>query len=809
MNKFFLRQLSAVLIITSMHLCSISGFVSAKSPSLSARLKGSDVSSSPCSASIDSGQNFGDRLAALGRQSQNNSLLPVKKSIFKGVPVDYVSTATGEMSFAVNDISFDGSAPLHFQRVYSSNNNEDIGLGKGWSYAFNDKIIINFNKAVLIDGAGESYRYTGLGFNFTGESRTQEFVLTTDEPASVQSFRQIDQNTIKEKNELATKTYEKFGDAFYLTRVNLPGNQEIFLDRLSDGRLSKISNYIGEIKMQWSNGQNPRLLSISDNTGRTVKFQQNSEGLKTVKNALDGQWNYDYSNGKLSAATDAMNRIALQVAYDNDGRAIQSGDSVRRTHFRYESGGQSSAIRTTMTDSLGYALLAEHNANGSLKRVFDEKGYFADFKYDSSNRLTSVADENGQAASFVYDSNDKLTRRFVRNQGEESLLYDEKGNLSTINYGDKKVKITYDGNNLPVEREITRGEISIKVKLDGRGNPVRMETSDGNRTDFEYDDKGREIAATFSDAGRFETAYNATGKKSSEKLPSGAAHNFKYNADNKLTEKTDVKGNRVRADYDRSGALTKVGTEKVWVKNTRDSVGRIIKVESSAGKSRKFRYDARGALIEYVNAKNEKFEFSYDERGKLQMATSPKGVIFGQRKTKRPNEFAFVKSNFSFKSSASVQTDFNSCDTFGNDGFFMDGDTDLTFSVDLSTSLTCDPFGGGVSFGGSGGFGDVGFGEPGSNCYTKCLNSYKQDCYDHGKAEYEKNVTNYVAAGCIGGGGLGTALGAVVGAVIGCSVGAIIGWLGAYQGGGAAEDQCLIEKRGRCREYCVGKETYP
>jgi YD repeat-containing protein len=655
----------------------------------------------------------------------------VGKSVFKGVPINYVSTATGEVTFAVNDITFAESSALFFTRVYSSNNNEDTGLGKGWSYAFNDKIEVNFDKATLTSSAGEKYQYVGMGFRFTETGRTQEFVLKTDEPALVQGFQQIGDNLIKEKNALAEKTYEKFGDAFYPTRIKLANNQEVFLERARDGRLSKISNNNDEIKLSWSEGQNQRLHSISDSTGRSVKFQQNADELKSVKSVLDGQWKYDYSNGKLSKVTDPLNRIQLQVVYDNSGRAVKSGDAVELTTFKYENDGRSFSIRTSIIDSMNYALLVEHNDNGSIKQTFDENGSFANFKYDSSNRVTAVTDENGQVASFEFDSKDKLIRKFVRNQGEESFQYDEKGNVTSINYGNRQVKMVYDNNNLPIERNITQGEVTTKIKLDKNGNPVNIVGSDGRRIDFEYDNRGREIATTFSNGGRFETAYNQAGKKSAEKLPSGLTYNFKYNNYNQLTGKSDTKGRAAHAEYDQSGAITKVGNDKIWVKNTRDSFGRIVKVESSSGKSRNFRYNSRGALTQYTNAKGEKFEFSYDERGKLKKVESPKGVIYGKREIKKPNEVAFVKSNFSTKSSSALDLSIDLCDTFGGDGLIEPG-TDLTYEIE--PEVLCDPFagsGGFDDFGGLGGFG--GSGEGRITC-EECNKDKKSVCGSNWRA---------------------------------------------------------------------------
>lgn len=761
-----------------------------------------EISNSTCSAGRNSKENIEDKLATLGRQSQITSLLTVGKSVFKGIPINHVSTATGEMSFAVNDISFAGSSPLTFTRVYSSNNNEDIGLGKGWNYAFNDKIIINSDTATLTSSAGERYQYVGKGYKNTEAGRTQDFVLKTSESALIQSFQQISENIIKEKNDLAEKTYEKFGDAFYPTRIKLFNNQEVFLERARDGRLSKISNNNDEVKLSWSEGQNSRLLSISDSTGRNVKFQQNSDELKSVKSVLDGQWKYDYSNGKLSKVTDPMNRIQLQVTYDNSGRAVQSGDGIGLTTFRYENNEHSLSTHTSITDSMNYVSVIEHNDSGSIKQIFDEEGSFVNFKYDSSNRLIAVIDENGQVASFEFNSEDKLIRKFVRSQGEESFQYDSKGNVSSINYGNRQVKIVYDGNNLPIERIITQDEIITKIKLDKNGNPERKISSDGRQTDFEYDSKGREIAVTYSKAGRFETSYNQAWKKSAEKMPSGLIYNFKYNADNQIIGKSDTSGNAVQAEYDQSGALTKIGNGKIWVKNTRDSFGRIIKVESSAGKSRSFRYDTRGALTQYTNAKGEKFDFSYDKRGKLKKAESPKVSIYDQSKTRKQNDVVYVKSNFSPKSVSAAQTDLSLCEIFSNDSFFVVNPEAVDW---YELTLLCDPFAG---LGEESTIEDFGMweGEEAGSCYNNCMSAYNADCYRQGSDEFDRVVVNTVAIAGTGGAGALAYIGSYGGRIGGIIGGAIGGILGIYAGlknaakqGKNKEAEC---KRNFCNQRC-------
>ena len=298
MISFWAKKLPTGLAVLSVYLCSISSFALA---STSAILKVA----------------FANKLGS-----------PAKKSP--------IITATGGLSFAVNDILFEGNTPLLFQRFYSSNNNEDIGLGKGWNFSFNDKIEADVFEAGLTTSRGEKFEYYGEGLRIDKNGNSEKFFLKTIEPEVTQSFTVINQSIIKATNSLAEKTYEKFGQAFYLTNIKFPNNDEVLLERFKDGRLSKISNHIGQIKLNWSGGKNPHLLSLIDSANRRVKFVQNYSQLKEVKSILNGNWKYNYIDGKLNKIVDPIGRVRLNVSYDKSGRAIISGDFIKPNTFGNE-----------------------------------------------------------------------------------------------------------------------------------------------------------------------------------------------------------------------------------------------------------------------------------------------------------------------------------------------------------------------------------------------------------------------------------------------------------------------------------------
>ncbi len=487
MKSHFTQKFMAGLTLFAVYALSLPNLAAASPLSKPAsQPQPNNGSCTSCSTCGDNGESFQSKLATLGKQTQQNPLMPVKKSIFNGIPVEFVSSKSGELSFAINDILFAGSSPLLFQRIYSSNNTQDIGLGKGWNFSFNDKIEANAFEATLTNSSGEKYQFIGEGLRVDKGGNTEKFVLKNDEPAMTESFIVINQTTIKEKNEFAEKTYEKYGEAFFVTKIKLSNNDTINLERHKDGRLAKISNKIGEIALKWSDGSKPRLLGLKDSAKREVSFEQRDGYLKKVKTALGGNWHYNYEKNRLTQAVDGMNRTMLKVQYDENGRVIESGDAIRTNTFRYDQD------YTAVTDSMKYALMIEHNENGSVKQSLDQYGSFAEFKWDESNRLSEINDENGKNASFTYDSKGKLTKQFMRSQGERKFEYDPEGNLTTSSDVNKYTKIEYDGQSNPVSRTTKHGDNFVIAKFDANGKNSEIEASNGRKVNIKRNAKGQE-----------------------------------------------------------------------------------------------------------------------------------------------------------------------------------------------------------------------------------------------------------------------------------------------------------------------------
>ncbi|MGI8556366.1 MAG: DUF6531 domain-containing protein [Pyrinomonadaceae bacterium] len=658
-------------------------------------------------------------MAILGRQSQNNSLLPIRRSSVKGFPIDFVSSSTGELAFAVTDLAFEDNPLLLFQRIYLSSRNEDFGLGRGWSFAFNDSIALNADNAVLTTAAGDSFAYRRDG--------AAHFILQNPDSADVKEFNVENGKVISAKNGDVTKIYQRTGNEYYLSQIAAPAGLEITINRSPNGQIRSISSISGEINLNWSNGgNNAKLLAVTDNTGRRVSFGQSNNLLQNTTSATGGEWHYEYADGKISRVIDPVNRIALGARYDANGRAAEFGDAANVNRLTYETNASSISTRTTVTDSLNYTRVFQHNERGNLTEVDDAGGILAKIGYDETNHPVQVTDANGAVQVFNYDAQQRLTRRQMPD-GEKIFEYSANGKLAAVVENGERTELNYDGEGNLAEKRTRRNGKNVRTNFNRDGKIVHQEVENGLSMNFEYDNKGRETAFVYSDIGRFEKAFDAAGRKIAEKLPSGLTYNYEYNANNKVTRKSDNRGNGFRTEYDASGALTKLVRDNgAWSQIIRDPAGRIVEMRNSRGKSRRYSYNAHGALTEYIGADGRHFQFQYDARGTLQNVIQAQNAGLIYRRDQPENLFSIQKAggnniwqmqNISYPASvAGSKFDLSSANSidsnclFGGDGFSFEDpySTDLTFGIDLQS---LDPFNScNDPFGGMGGFEVGGFG---------------------------------------------------------------------------------------------------
>jgi YD repeat-containing protein len=549
----------------------------------------------------------------LGARTQVAPLSPTVRSAGDGVPVNFVSTSTGNLAFAVTDLSLPGVMPIWFQRTYSSADSLDLGLGRGWSFAYDGRIAVNGDSATMTANSST--------ISFKREGNGSHFVLAVAEPIPHQSFDLVGESVISESVMGMTRTYQKAGATYRLATIADANGNTITVSFNSNGNISQIKNGSGAaLNLQWSSG-GASLLSVTDSQRRTVSFLHTGGLLSGFVDPAKGRWTHTYASGLLTGVTDPAGRALLRAAFDQDGRAIVSSNAAGTYNFSYSPGpsvgGDAVSQRTLVTDPMGATLSFEHNERGAIVGTDDGAGNSSKMEYDSAGRLAHLTDSAGGDRTFTYDGQNRLTR-FSPNDGSGDLVpaYDQAGNLASESLGESRMDFSFDkkGNIVGLSGDVQH---PYTAELNSAGQTVSLVSGD-QTVKLEYDAAGNQTALTFGNTGRIQHAYDSAGRLVSTRLPSGQTETYTYDARGLLAKKANSEGGSITFERDATGALMKtVNAAGRWVKATRDQAGRITSLKRSNGKSRTYAYNAKGAVTDYVDAKGRHTVFQYDRAGRL------------------------------------------------------------------------------------------------------------------------------------------------------------------------------------------------
>jgi YD repeat-containing protein len=621
-----LKRLTALTLIYSLFIFSAAGPTLA-SGNLSNETEGKrtankDKSSSCATCAVKPQSNAMleaiDRLQGLGRMTQVHVLFPVQRSIRQGVPVNFVSTATGHLAFTINDLSLTGTMPIVFQRFYSSERSEDRGLGRGWSFAFDDRITIIGNAGTLRTGDGSAIAFSNEGHN-------DHFVLKTQEPSLHQSF-QLNGDTITEQIVGLTRSYKKLGNEYRLTEISDSNGNHIKISFDHRHNINRVEGSAGTLDLEWADTAHPRLLGVNDSAGRRVSFKCEQQRLRSAVDADGNEWLYDYSQGRLTKALDPLGRVMLRVTYDQIGRVIEAGDGAGVHTYDYDTDSATVSRRTSVADPLGIKTTYEHNKDGALVSVGEEGGRkLLEISYDASNRATRVSSQNQGDLSFSFDGKNRVARSTLGDGSSKAFTYDERDRVSSTTTNGIRTDFARDPRGNIVNATSNDPSQGYRASYDARGRLLAIESAIGRTVTSEYDASGNVTAFSTENIGRIQIERDAAGRIRAERFPSGLLVQYDLNARGLITRRSNNNGS-LTFERDSSGALTGVvRSDNTWIRATRDQFGRIVALNSSAGKSRRFAYDARGGLTDYTDSQGRHKRFLYDSRGRLESVIDDEG----------------------------------------------------------------------------------------------------------------------------------------------------------------------------------------
>jgi RHS repeat-associated protein len=562
---------------------------------------------------------------------------------------DPVNTATGEFFERSRDLAMPCiGPPVTFERTYSTSFAETSGpLGFGWRHNYQMSIepvdATTFDEASAVDVVqenGSRVRFYGSPHYGYDAAQRVRATLTYGSDGTWTFVRDQD----------ATFTFDPAGDLVTLADAN--GNTV----RLSyaEGKLTQVADDFGRsLSIQW---QGDSISAVSDQAGRTVTFAYNARGDLITATDYDGvAERYRYDSAHRVTRLIAASGVETQNTYDAQGRVVaQTSADGQNYQFAYAEGTTSVTGPTGLvtqeqyqdnllistTTGVGTALEATskyaYDIRNNLQSITDAYGHTSRFQYDEWGRKISAEDPLGNQRRWLYDAQGDLIQT-VNSLGtvEVRYEYDARGNLTAERHADGRV-IEYTNNERGlVTRVDGPGDSFESYAYDVAGNRVSLESSDGTRSEVEYDPLSRPtVERRFSDRdgdGVEEVdvstiTYNNRSQITSTTGPDGATTAATFDARGRLRVSKDAAGSARRITYD---SLSRVATETDTLGNVTafeyDAVGRVAAVTLPNGGRVEYSYDARGLLVVERDPLGRETRHEYDLVGRRTATTDPEG----------------------------------------------------------------------------------------------------------------------------------------------------------------------------------------
>ena len=366
-----------------------------------------------------------------------------------------------------------------------------------------------------------------------------------------------------------------------------------------------------------------RIISATDDTGRTVSFEYNERGLLTTfVDLAGGKWHYKYNKeGLLQGAQDPRGVHSINAVYDNK--------RVKNIKVHHESLTFERSRRDTvkMTNSLNETGTFWHNPSGLTTSIMDFSGDTTSLTFDRQLRVVDLSYKGQKVVVVDYDSNNQiqtLTRLYSDSQEKRSFEYDH-GRLKKISIGDLKVaEYNYDSKGNLNSATDGLGSRKYEYRRNGHlksilanGNSYYFQTSSigqieniskenssvarlsynsdstvggvsialddqSTLTDFAYNRRGLRTTANYSDAVSTEISYDAVGNLISlqqESTNAKTEDRYSLGDDNEILRISSSLNPDMTIGYNLLGDLQTLSQGKNYLVVDYDKLGRMKTVD--------------------------------------------------------------------------------------------------------------------------------------------------------------------------------------------------------------------------------------
>lgn len=484
-------------------------------------------------------------LNELSDRRRLNSFFPNEQSPFYGVPIRYVNSSRGNLTFVRRDLVTAGRIPIVLARVYDSSLRLGNDFGPGWHLSLAETIVRrsdgtlsyvddSASKVILVrHGNGYAPRYPGLTDIASIEAR-DDALRVSHRSGWTKLFKQID-------------------DRFVLAAIRDPHGNTLTI-RYRGKRLSRIEAQNGRfVAVEW--GESGRISRIADDQRRSVSYAYNSRGaLETVTDLGGNRWQYAYDGlGRLERVIDPRNVASVEVAFDSDSRVRNVQILGAKFQYTYEEGS------TSIRDEANRVTRVSHNRHGIATSLTNPLGFVSEVLLDERNRVTTLRHSGSLRAAFTYGPRgwiDKLTRFEDTGAVDLAYEYDASGRPIRITGADgSSLALEYTASGDVLRKRV--GEETLEYEYTPQGD-LRSVTQAGETTVYTHNADGQ-IETIRSPRGATRLTYFPDGKVQSIQFADGAVHQYRYNTlgfrerversgGTGITYEYDVAGNLIRSD---------------------------------------------------------------------------------------------------------------------------------------------------------------------------------------------------------------------------------------------------------------------
>ena len=580
---------------------------------------------------------------------------------------DPVEMAGGAFIHNHTDLAMGDAAPrgLAFSRSYnSSRNNEDHGLGCGWTH--------NYDISLTPSSHGEPGLCTRQPVDaaamiaamivnldlMKNQDDIQGWMITS--LINKLAVDQLINNTMNIRLGKQVMEYVRLPDGSYSApagiTTQLVDNGTTFslverfgttLDFNNQGKISQLTDIHGNTlsfsydgnRLQSAKDAFGRTLtlhyttdlltSVSDSTGRTVSFGYDGGGnLTSFTDPAGKLWQYGYDdNHRVTSLTNPLSITTATNTYDSLGRiktqavARQTGSATYNYYF--------SGYRNIEEDQDGNHTIYFFDDKGRSVGTENALGHKVAQEYDGQDHIVKITDPRMNSSEFIYDGNHNMTRIInavlnetvndydIQNrliQSTDPLLhssaftYNDRHQLtSTTLYPDDTVSITtsagYYANGLPATRTDAR-QTTTTLVYDGVGNLASSQT-------------GTQPAITYN--------YDVIGRLQSLTDQVGTATSFTYDPRNLMQSRTDGLGRQAVFTYYDNGLLhTVTDRNNETTTYTYTPIGKVNTIVYPDTSAISFSYDQLDHLTGMTDAIGTT-SYTYDVAGRLTSLTNPHG----------------------------------------------------------------------------------------------------------------------------------------------------------------------------------------